>query len=548
MKPTATAACFTLVLLLTCLLTRAQNPQYAFRITFSDKLATAYSLSSPADYLSARAIERRSKYGIAIDSTDLPVPAQYVDSVLRLTQGILHNKSRWRNSCVLLLEDSAAILQLQPVSFVRNIRLVAYYGSGLHQKPAPADEEGPGAKPTGFDANFYGAAWSQIHLCNGEYLHEQGFMGEGKLIAVIDVGFSGVNTAPAYDSLFQQNRLADTWNFIYDTAHVFGYSSHGSQVLSCMASYMPESHVGTAPRASYALYLSDDAGSEQAIEEDNFAAAAERADSIGADLITTSLGYNTFDNPADSHPYSELDGKTTIPARIANAAARKGIMMIASAGNEGTSSWQYILTPGDADSAMTIGSVDNMKAHAPSSGKGPNAAGVLKPNVCAQGVQAYVVTPAGSVVAGSGTSYATPVLAGLTACLMQAFPQMPPLAMRSLIESVSDSFAQPNYLVGNGVPDFRKAYITTGIPETPSVTEQAYFQVYPNPARDLVFVNTRQAKGTIYYRIYDLQGKVCSQGQVQPGGSIRTGTLSSGLYLVRLAQGGRNQSVKLEIR
>ncbi|RYZ49352.1 MAG: hypothetical protein EOP49_16470, partial [Sphingobacteriales bacterium] len=359
--------------------------QFAFRVRFTDKNKTTHTLSAPQQYLSQRALDRRNKYNIAVDSSDLPVVATYIDSVLHETQGVLHLRSRWQNSCVILLHDSADILNIQNIAFVKDIKPVGHYAGGLHQRPGTAVEEPVGEKPTDFDANFYGGAWNQIHLCNGEYLHEQGYMGEGKLIAVIDVGFTGANTIAAFDSLFQQNRLMDTWNYILDTSYVFSYGAHGCQVLSCMASYIPQTHVGTAPKAMYALYATDDLNSEQAIEEDNFTAAAERADSLGADLITTSLGYNTFDDPNDSYTYSDLDGHTTIVAKAANAASSKGIMMIASAGNEGNTAWQHILTPGDADSAMTVGSVNSLKQHSSSSGIGPNAAGVLKPNVSAMG-------------------------------------------------------------------------------------------------------------------------------------------------------------------
>lgn len=539
------------LVLCTCLLfafrASSQNAQYAFRVIFTDKDQTSHSLSEPLSYLSQRALDRRSRYNITTDSSDLPVVQTYIDSVLQHCHGILHVSSRWQNSCVILLEDSAQALLLQDIPFVKNFKKVAYYSNGLHERPAVSDSAQPGGKPTGFDENFYGAAWPQIHLCRGEYLHQQGNMGAGKLIAVIDVGFTGVNTAHAFDSLFLQNRLLDTWNYIYDTAHVFDYGAHGCQVLSCMASYLPETHVGTAPQALYALYATDDLNSEQAIEEDNFAAAAERADSLGADLITTSLGYNSFDNPADSHTYSDLDGHTTIVARAANTATAKGIVVIASAGNEGNTSWQHILTPGDADSAFTIGSVTNMKVHATTSGKGPNAAGVLKPDVSGMGVAASVISTNGNVTQMSGTSFATPVIAGLTACLMQTAPSLTPAAVRSLIRSVSDSFAQPDNNIGNGVPDFGKAYDQiTGITEPGRV--DALFRVYPNPAQDEVFVSGNSSGSPLHFSLCDIRGRVILTGNIKPGAGIHTGNLRTGIYFLKLHDGKQFGVSKLMIR
>lgn len=540
-----------LILLITCCTaSMAQTPQYAFRVTFTDKTATTYSLSAPLQYLSQRTLDRRNKFNIQVDSTDLPVVKTYVDSVLHQTGGVLHLRSRWQNSCVILVQDSSSVLALQNISFVKSVRKVGYYSQGLHEKPATgAGEAGgnTGGKPTGFDENYYGAAWNQIHLCHGEYLHQKGNMGEGKLIAVIDVGFTGVNTAHAFDSLFAQNRLMDTWNYIYDTSYVFDYGSHGCQVLSCMASLVPETHVGTAPHAMYALYATDDLTSEQAIEEDNFAAATERADSLGADLITTSLGYNFFDNNADSHTYSQLDGNTTIVARASNAAARKGIMVIASAGNEGNNSWQHILTPGDADSALTVGSVNDQKIHSISSGKGPSSDGDMKPNVSAMGVAASVVNPSGVVLQQTGTSYATPILAGLTTCLMQADPSMMPMEVLHLIQSVSDSFAHPNYDIGNGVPDFQKAYDqVTDIKDIVRVNDA--FSVYPNPARNEVFVSAKNYTGSLHYSIFDLQGRILQKGLVKTGESIGIAALQSNLYFLKLNNASQFQVTKLIVR
>jgi serine protease AprX len=520
----------------------AQSPQYAFLVTFTDKNPTTFTLNNPQAYLSTRSLDRRTKYNIAVDSTDLPVVGTYIDSILHLTNGVLHVTTRWQNAAVILIPDSASILTLTPLSFVKNFRLVAYYPTGLHMRPAG---DTIGNRPTGFDQNYYGAAWTQIHLCNGEALHNADYRGTNKLIAVIDVGFTGANTVGAFDSLFQENRLLDTHNFILDTSYVFDYDQHGTNVLSCMASLIPETHVGTAPKALYALYVTDDAATEQIIEESNLLAAAERADSLGADVITTSLGYNTFDNPNDSHPYSDMDGNTTVAAKALNAATRKGIFVLASAGNEAENSWHYILTPGDADSVMTVGAVTNTKVIAGFSSYGPNAANVLKPDVCGMGSLDALINPTNNVIYGNGTSFATPVIAGLSACLMEAAPQLKPLEIRALISSYCDSFSSPSAQRGYGVPDFNKALAQVTAIQQVSSKSVAAFMVFPNPAKQYIVL---QGDGKMTYTIMDLQGRILKQGQTLAHKNIFTGDLASGIYAVQIQNEKYSQTLKLAIQ
>jgi serine protease AprX len=530
--------------LLLCILgsfnSQAQTPQTAYRITFTDKEPSIHQLSNPQAYLSQRALERRTRFGIAIDSTDLPVVGAYIDSCLELTSGILHCSSKWLNNCVILLEDSSRIQTLDTISFVASVQKVGWFSTGLHAMPAADTAENLQERPTAFDQAFYGAAWDQIHLCEGEYLHGKGNTGAGKLIAVLDVGFSAVNNLSAFDSMFVNNRLVDTWNFIYDTAHVFDYGAHGTQILSCLASYLPESHVGTAPDADYALYATDALASEQLIEIDNLVAAMERADSVGADIISTSLGYNVFDDTADNYIYEELDGHTTPAARAANTAAGKGILVVASAGNEGNSTWQYILTPGDADSALTVGSVNTAKVAASSTGRGPNASNVLKPNVAALGVSAAVIGPNGSVGTLSGASLATPILAGMAACLMQELPDMKPLEMRGLIESVSHLYQNPDVQRGYGVPNFRRAYdsLRVSIRKTESINPGSY-SVFPNPVQDELFVYNKHKSGPLALSIYDVQGRNLYRGQLNQNreaapARIDLSRFGRGMYFIRI--------------
>lgn len=535
-----------LFLLLSGLPAFAQNQQYAFRVAFTDKNETPFTFTNPAAYLSSRAIARRTKYNIAIDSTDLPVNQVYIDSVLHVTEGILHLKSKWQNHCVILLSDSSKILELQNISFIKSIKQVAYYFNGLHQQ-ATAVETGGGSgnmgtngpQPSTINENFYGAAWPQIHMCNGESLHQFNKMGQGKLIAVIDLGFDGVDIATVFDSMRNRGRLTDAWNYIFDTAQVTGNSDHGTKVLSTMAAYAPEVYVGTAPEASYALYVTDDENTEQSIEEDNWLAAAERADSIGADVISTSVGYNEFENPDDSYTYADLDGHTTIVARAANTAHVKGIMVLASAGNEGITSWQHILTPGDADSIMTVGSVNALKQSSSFSGLGPNASGLQKPNVSAQGGAVSVITSSGMIGVSSGASISTPVLAGLTACIMQAAPAMPPRQVRRYIEFVSDSFTTPNLKRGYGVPDLQRLLEIIDVKDiTKNKTDD--FRIYPNPTTDEVYIAVKSADRTdIVVSCYDLQGKRIYQQHMQAGngrtGKIDMRAFPAGTYFIRIS-------------
>ncbi|HET8574473.1 MAG TPA: S8 family serine peptidase [Edaphocola sp.] len=469
------------LLLLSGQMTFAQQTEYAFRIYFKDKNATSFSLDQPESFLSQRAIQRRWKFNIPIDSSDLPVCKSYADSVLSITSGHWHCQSKWQNTVVIFLTDTFKIQLLDSLAFFKAAKLIAIYPNGL---PKATRDSSPGTanKITGFDENYYAAAWNQISFCNGQYLHQHGQTGTGTFIAVIDAGFYGIDNSFVFDSLLASGRLVDRWNFVEDTLVGNQEGGHGTEVLSCIAGNLPNTFVGTAPGASIAIYTSEDLNSEQPIEEDNWTAAAERADSLGADMITTSLGYNTFDAPFPDETFSHFDGHTTYIAQAANQATTKGILVVASAGNEGSTSWHNILTPGDADSALTVGAVNNQNAAAAFSGWGPNAANMIKPDVVAMGVNNAVVNLAGNIQNSSGTSVATPIIAGLAACLMQTDSLASPADLRALIRSVSDLYTHPDSQKGYGLPDFAQAFQKlTGIHQEFSSAGQLKFDVYPNP-------------------------------------------------------------------
>ncbi|RYZ55174.1 MAG: T9SS type A sorting domain-containing protein [Sphingobacteriales bacterium] len=536
------------VLLTECL---SAQEQFAFRISFTDK-AGSPPVSNPLSFLSQRAIDRRAKFGLSPDGTDQPVSPLYLDTVLDLTEGKLHMTSRWLNHCVVLLDDSSKILTLQGKTYINAIQYIAYYPGGLHIASGGQSGNNPVKTrlKTTADPAWYGSAWPQTSLVRGECLHDLGLKGAGQIIAVLDDGFLFVNTAPGFDSVYQSGRIIDKHNFVLADPLVYGYGSHGTQILSTMAGNIPGGYVGAAPDASYALYITEDILSEQSIEMDNFIAATERADSLGADVLTSSLGYNFFSFPSVNLTYPEIDGKTTVAARAVNFASAKGLLCVITAGNEGGNAWNFILTPGDADSALTVGSVDNSKNVASNSGYGPNAAGRTKPEICVQGAPAMVLSSGANPYAVNGTSVATPQAAGYAACLLQAQPARNPSQLRNAIVRSSHLYNTPDNHAGHGVPDFCAALSLLDVPETePAISG---LTVTPNPFDTdirLSFYNPGESDAVLI--IYDITGKVVNESKVR----LKKGTnlltvkmpeaLSPGFYTGRLSSGSHSASFKL---
>lgn len=524
--------------------------QWAFRITFANKIGTL-DINNPSAFLSQRALDRRSAHGITVDSADLPVSPAYINDVLATTNGVLHVTSRWLNDCVILLSDSSKILLLQNKIYISSIRYIAYYASDLHNKPGnnekfASEMQNISAKGTG-QPGYYNLTWNQTSMVHGDCLHDQNHKGQGKLIAVLDEGFTDVDTHPGFNNLRQSGRLLETWNFVHKFSNVYGYSLHGTSALSTIAGEVPNTFVGSAPLADYVLYITEDTQTEQPIEMDNMEAAAERADSIGADIITSSLGYNIFtDFHSADLTYADLNGVSTIAARGANIAVKKGIFFVITAGNEGGNSWNYILTPGDADSALTVGAVDPSKNIASFSGFGPNSAGVTKPDVCGQGDPANVFTGSGNYTTLNGTSFSTPQVAGWAACLLQAFPQAMPYQLRRAINSSADHYNNPGVQIGYGIPDFCTASNTLGqlvnVPGTLSTS--GWISLYPtyiHTENNLNLLTNLTAAEAVNYSIVDISGHLVQSGSFSAGGGDQQTAitippaLSSGIYIFRAA-------------
>lgn len=461
-------------------------------IQFTDKANTPYSLAQPSEFLSQRALDRRARQNIALAENDLPVDPTYIQAVL--AQGAAYRThSKWFNSVTVLVPDQATLNAIQSLPFVKNIDRV---GKREERKTTPAKFESfasaKSLQATSFSENDYGHGLGQIDMLGGLSLHNQGYKGKGMLIAVLDGGFSNVDVFPAFDSLRANNQLLGGWDFVARGPITYGHSSHGTSVLSTMAANLPGTFIGTAPEAQYMLFRTEDTSVELPIELDYWIAAAEFADSAGADIINSSLGYTTFDNTDFDFTYADMDGNTTRGSRGADVAASKGILVVNSAGNSGDKPWRYIGAPADGDSVLAIGAVTADGYIANFSSEGPSADGDIKPNVCAQGQGATILSGSGQVVAGNGTSFSGPIIAGMAACLWQIHKDsLTNMDVFHAIEASAHKFNNPDGFYGYGIPNFAKAnLLLSGINPT-RADQSELFEISPNPF-------TNQISGTFY--------------------------------------------------
>lgn len=537
------------LLVIACIIaTLAAEAQDKYWIQFTDKGNTSYSFSNPSAFLSTRAIQRRTTQNIALDSTDIPVNAAYYNAVAATGVQML-GKSKWLNGVIISTNNPAALATINAFPFVNgsvDVGIRPYNGTVKKWEPLPGDENAS-ARSGSMDVQSlnYGQSFNQINMLGGVCLHNQGFTGAGMMIAVIDAGFTDADTMVAFDTLRAHNRILGTYDFVLNQVNAYGHSSHGTMVLSCMGGNLPGQLVGTAPDASYWLLRSEAAATEFLIEEYFWASAAEFADSVGCDIINSSLGYNQFDDPAQNHVFAtDMDGDHCPSSIAADYAAAKGMAVVVSAGNSGQSPWRMIGAPADADSVLTIGAVDAGENIAGFSSHGFSADGDVKPNVCAQGVASVVAVPGGGVITGNGTSFASPITAGLVACLWQAHPNVNNMTLLSFIEQSADRFSSPDTLYGHGVPDFCTATLTLGgLPGTNYTAENALLEFGPNPFTETISFSYFSAiDQQVTVELFDVRGRMLMQENLQAKENslnkftIRELTaLEKGIYFVRIA-------------
>jgi serine protease AprX len=446
-------------------------------VRFTDKNNSPFSVDNPQQFLSQKAIDRRNAQGILIVWNDLPVNPAYVQAVASTGATIL-NVSKWMNSVTIYTTSSSVLDAIDQLSFVLSVdksNSSGNIGSEKSEKPffdhetydQASENEAPKDIKSG-QSYSYGNAYNQINMLNGIPLHDLGFNGTGMTITVLDAGFLNANTIPAFSYLWTNNRILGTKDFVSPSnPNIFGSHTHGTNVLSTMGANIPGQMVGTAPEASYWLLRSEDGGSEYLIEELNWVSAAEYADSVGADVINSSLGYTTFDDPSQNHTYEDMDGNSTPVSIGADIAVSKGMIVVNSAGNEGSSSWYYIGAPADGDSVFSIGAVTASGNYASFSSHGPTYDGQMKPDVVAQGSGTAIINATtGNVTTGSGTSFSSPVTAGMVTCLWQAHPNRRNTQILEAIQQSGSLANNPNYQLGYGIPNYMTAHNLLSLPVT----------------------------------------------------------------------------------
>lgn len=456
-----------IILLLTivgCLAPVTSIGQFSrYIVRLKHKGNSTYSLSNPTAFLSTRAIDRRVRYSLALDSTDLPISTTQLSQIASIPNLTVLNTSKWLNAIAIQTSDANAINTLNSLPFVQTVQ-----GLAARMGPEPAREKFELVSETGIEpsteritANYFNygtGSFNEIRLHQGEFLHNIGLRGQGMQIAVLDGGFYNYTTLKAFDSVNANGQVLNTWDFVNRNASVVEDHPHGMQCLSTIAANIPGQFIGKAPKASFHLYRTEDVNSEYPIEEFNWVCGAERADSIGADLISSSVGYYDFDNASFNYSYNQMNGNTTISAMGADLGAKKGLLILNSAGNEGGNAWRYIITPADADSVLCVGAVSNTGTVGSFSSYGPSADGQIKPDLASIGVSALIQGTGNTVVTGNGTSFACPNLAGLATCLWQGFPEYSNMRIIQALRLSGDRYNNPDDRTGFGIPNLKNAF------------------------------------------------------------------------------------------
>lgn len=536
------------------------NAQYPKLIVqLADKNRSNYTLQNPAQYLSQRAIERRGRYNIPIDSTDLPVNERYLDSVLLAGNVTVLSTSKWLNHVLIETTDRAAIRKILSYPFVKSAKEIGNRMSNNGRTTKIKKLRNPGntgsstrASRTAADTYDYGRNYNQVHIHEGEYLHNKGFRGEKMQIAVLDAGFYQYKTITAFDSIRVNGQVLGERDFVTFDNSVNEDDAHGMYCLSVLSANWPGRMVGTAPKANYWLVRTENAGSEYPVEEHNWVAGAEFADSSGADLVSSSVGYYEFDDPAFNHSYSEFYKNAAIVSKGAAIAVRKGMIVTNSAGNEGENNWKYLIFPADVDSVCTVGAANTAGEIAGFSSSGYE--GKMKPNIVSVGLGTVVAGVNNQPTSSNGTSFSNPNIAGLIACLWQAFPKLNNMKILDAVYKSANRYNAPDNRYGFGIPNFRTAYQLLKHEENTALFGSEWLFVTPN-----LFTTSINAKflgrvdGPARLELLNSLGNVITtqnfiteKEELYNYTFANTGTLPAGFYTIKYTDNTTTRSIRVQ--
>jgi len=533
----------------------AQEDAWLF---LKDKPNKTTFLESPLSMLTQRALDRRTKLNIPLDDKDVPVDETYYSQLKNDETITVLAKSKWLNAVHIQGEITDINNLLSDYSFIASIEFAnksLNLNDKSNRKTITANHYNK-FKENLTDFN-YGAVDNQIKMLKGDYLHQQELTGEGQIIAIIDAGFPNVNTLDAFSRIRDNNQILGGYNFADRNDNFYKRNSHGTHVLSSIAGYIKDEYVGTAPDAKFYLFISEISETETVLEETLWVEAAERADSLGVDVINTSLGYTTYDNPNHNHTYADMDGKTTFISRGAEIGASRGLLLVNAVGNDGNSSWKYMGAPADAPSVISVGAVNYLGNIASFSSFGPTSDGRIKPEILGQGQNpALVDYLSGEITtSSSGTSFSSPIMAGLIACLNQnngfllksslknANENFNDYLKKAIYES-ADKFNKPTDQHGYGIPNFETALNKYIASLSLGNDEIINFNIYPNPAEDQLLISTDDLDNYTI-KIYNLLGKNMLEKINSNSKTLDISFLESGVYFLKISKGNNQKTIKL---
>ncbi|WP_284651762.1 S8 family serine peptidase [Flavobacterium terrisoli] len=509
-------------------------------VYFNDKPNAQAFFDNPLTELNQRALDRRTAQGITLNISDAPLEQSYISQIAAATGIEIKAQSKWLN-CLHIRGSISDIESLTNLTFVNHIR---YADHTLNNKmPSPRTINPVNKQLDAQELFAYGNSLNQVSMLNMHLLHQQNYTGTGKIIAVLDSGFSAVDSTIPFSRMFTNGLFLGGYNYVANNTNVFSTHNHGTMSLSCMVGFVDGQLVGTAPNAQYYLFITEDISQENPVEESYWVQAAEEADRLGVDVISTSLGYFGYDNPNYSYAYSDMTGDTAFASQGANIAFTKGMIVVASAGNSGNSGEPHIGVPAEATNVLAVGAVQFNEDYASFSSIGPSYDGRIKPDVMAKGQNTTLANTAGNVVTASGTSFSCPVMAGSVTSFWQAVPWATNQQVVDFVKQSADRFDSPTDQYGYGIPDFQSALNIAQLSINDS--SMGRFLVYPNPAAAIISVSFPNGFEEAHFSLYNNLGQMVLEKGIVSNQAIALENLTSGMYFYKIESNSLVQSGKI---